>query len=284
MHNRSIHERINLLGDTLTESEKRLAKVTLENLTSLATYSATELADMAKVSKATAVRFFKRLGYESFSDVRLQVRDSLDHGSPLYAFSRTNTNNDTIGYFESHIHNEIKNLTQTYEQLDSKYIEQAIANIQQSRKIYIVGFRNGKILAQYCWAMLSQLRSDVLLIPSSSSMNIPEELLDLQSNDCVLVMDFRRRVSLLRPIVDYAKAVGSKILMITDITTTDLSSQADLVFRTATQSVGIFDSYISAVSLINGLCTRLALQSADQVSQRLTQIEHLHQYFQDLNS
>ena len=57
-----IQERIN----RLTKSEQKLARVILESPTLIETHTATELASIADVSKATAARFFRALGYADF--------------------------------------------------------------------------------------------------------------------------------------------------------------------------------------------------------------------------
>ena len=83
----SMQERILELQHDFTESEQRLAEVALAHISTLAAYSATELAKMAGVSKATAGRFFRRLGYESFNEARALQRDAGDKGSPLFALA-----------------------------------------------------------------------------------------------------------------------------------------------------------------------------------------------------
>ena len=55
-----LQERILALQDSFTDSEQRLASVTLECLGNIAAYSGAELAQKAGVSKATAGRFFRR--------------------------------------------------------------------------------------------------------------------------------------------------------------------------------------------------------------------------------
>lgn len=284
MEKNSIADRINAAGDSLTESEKRLAQVTLENISSLTTYSATELAELAGVSKATTVRFFKRLGYASFSEVRLQVRTHIDEGSPLYGLAKKENQNQLSDYFESYVESEVKNLKKTYAQLDATNMHRAIELIKNTRNIYVLGFRNGKNLAQYAWGMLTQLRENIQLLPSTSSMNIAEDIVDMKADDCLIVMDYRRRISLLGPIVEHAKKQNIKIIMFTDLNLTDLASHADVVFRTATHSIGMFDSYIAAFSLINGLCTQFAFAQGEQAKLRLEKAEKLHDQLNYLNT
>ena len=51
----------------LTAGEQKLARLIMDGQDDALTQSATELAEQAGVSKATAARFFQHLGYADFS-------------------------------------------------------------------------------------------------------------------------------------------------------------------------------------------------------------------------
>lgn len=59
----------------MPRGERRLADMLLENSTAILDSSATQLAERAGVSKATAARFFKRLGYASFKAAQRSARE-----------------------------------------------------------------------------------------------------------------------------------------------------------------------------------------------------------------
>ena len=68
----------------LTASEQKLATLLLDRPDEILTFSATELAGLAGVSKATAARFFRNLGYSDFNDVRLQAREERNRTGPVH--------------------------------------------------------------------------------------------------------------------------------------------------------------------------------------------------------
>ncbi|MEQ9690297.1 MAG: hypothetical protein RLO48_11250 [Bauldia litoralis] len=70
--------------EALTPSEKKLAGLLLDRPDEILTFSATELAGFAGVSKATAARFFRTLGYADFNDVRLQAREERNRTGPVH--------------------------------------------------------------------------------------------------------------------------------------------------------------------------------------------------------
>src|SRR5512133_1308221 len=83
----TIQESVLAVYESLPPGERKLADTVLARLANLASYSATELAADASVSKATAARFFRRIGYESFGHARLQARAEAHQASPLHALA-----------------------------------------------------------------------------------------------------------------------------------------------------------------------------------------------------
>jgi DNA-binding MurR/RpiR family transcriptional regulator len=277
-----LQDKILELHDQLTESERRLAEVTLECIGNLAAYSATELAQKAGVSKATAGRFFRRLGYENFNEVRALVRDESDRGSPLYELAGVQPPVSSDAPFAAHLANDLQNLAQTFDRLDPADVERAISLLVGASRICVAGFRNGRVLAQYAWALLTQLRGGITLVPGAG-LNLAEDLADLGDSDVLLVMDFRRRVTLLRPMVEHANRVGAKVVILTDPSATELPARSDVVLRCVNHGAAGFDSYVAAISLINHLGTSLALALGDAARHRLEEIESLHDHYGDLH-
>lgn len=276
----TLHARILELQDQFTESERRLAQVTLECIDNLAAYTGTELAQRAGVSKASAGRFFRRLGYENFSEVRALARDEADRGSPLHELALVN--DTATNPAASHLANDLQNLSKTFERLDPGDVDRVSALLKSARKVYIAGFRNGRVLAQYAWALLTQLRGGVALVPGAG-LNLAEDLADLGPRDLLLVMDFRRRVSLLRPMVEHANRVNAKVVILTDPTATELPARSDVVLRCVNRGSALFDSYVAAISVVNHLCSTFALSLGDAARERLEAIETLHDHYGDLH-
>ncbi len=131
------------------------------------------------------------------------------------------------------------------------------------------------------WLWLRQDRSAWLLVPGAG-LNLAEDLADMSADDVLVVMDFRRRVTLLRPMVEHANRVGARVVILTDPTATELPARSDIVLRCVNRTAGMFDSYVAAMSVINHLCTRLGLALGDAARERLAHIERLHDDYGDL--
>jgi DNA-binding MurR/RpiR family transcriptional regulator len=78
-----LDERIAARYAELTPQERLAADALLAHLDDLATYRATELADLAGVSKATMSRLFRRLDFDGFHDLRDHLRAMRSEGVPV---------------------------------------------------------------------------------------------------------------------------------------------------------------------------------------------------------
>lgn len=271
----SIDERIMNMLDDLTASEKKLATTVLEVKNALASFTASEIAERAGTSQATAVRFFRRLGYESFSDLRREARQSAGWASPLYQISGTGHVRMAGGDFALHTAQDLKNLTQTAETIPQETLDAAIEALETARRVVIIGFRNSAVLASYARNLLSLLREDVHLLPYAG-MSLSENLVGLGAGDVVLAFGFRRRPAMLDAALRAAQAAGARRVLIADPTVTTTARLADLTLRCANSSAGMFDSYAAGMSVINYLCTRIADRGGDDIVARLERFEELY--------
>ena len=80
---RSLEARIYAVYADLPPSEKRLADVLLLHQRDLPSYTAGELASKANVSKATAARLIRSLGYSTYPEAKRQIRMDQHWGSAL---------------------------------------------------------------------------------------------------------------------------------------------------------------------------------------------------------
>ena len=109
----------------LTKSEQKLATVILQTPTLIETHTATELAGLANISKATAARFFQTLGYTDFEEVKIQAREERNRTQP-YSYSVAASEKTVLGRtIGEHLDLELDNLTRTFEEMGSDTLQRA---------------------------------------------------------------------------------------------------------------------------------------------------------------
>jgi len=270
--------RIRETYDALPLGERKLAELILEMRGDLAAYSATELAARSGVSKATAARLVRRLGYADFHEMRQQARNHYHNGSPLAELSNTLGLEATLS---QHLAHDVAGLTRTMETIAPEDVQTAVDILAGAQRVIVVGFRNSYAPAFYARELLVQVRPQVILLPVSGQ-TVSEELSDLGRDDAILAFGFRRRPPVLGRILRIAAAAKARTVVLGDSSLGKAGKSANIVLRCFSRGMRLFDSYVAAMSLVNYLGSGVALALGASAQARLRRIESLHEEFSDL--
>lgn len=269
-----LHKRILDHYEDLPRGERRLADLILKNGASIKNEAASDLARHAGVSKATAARFFKRLGYASFKAAQQEVRAQATtpregEDVPLPGF-------DSGGVaLSAHLDNEVQNLIRTVEQQRSDEIVNAIKLLLNGEKLWVVGFGDNYPLVHFARAQLIKVRPDIRIIPLSG-FSVPEEFASISSADVMLACGVGRRTRAFRNITLSAKRAGARVILLTDTVSPSDAANTDVILRCRSIGVAMFDSMTAAVSLLTYLCAALAARIGDAAIERMRLIENIH--------
>ena len=270
--------RIRETYDALPLGERKLAELILEMRGDLAAYSATELAARSGVSKATAARLVRRLGYADFHEMRQQARNHYHNGSPLAELSNTLGLDATLA---QHLAHDVAGLTRTIETIPAGDVQAAVSILADAQRVIVVGFRNSYAPAFYARELLVQVRPHVILLPVSGQ-TVSEELSDLGRGDAILAFGFRRRPPVLGRILRIAAAAKARTVLLGDSSIGKFGKSANIVLRCFNRGTRMFDSYVAAMSLVNYLGSGVALALGARAQERLHRIESLHDELSDL--
>ena len=277
----SLESRIRAAYPNLSEQERRLADVILASPGRLATHRATELSEQAHVSKATASRFFRALGYKDFQEVRAQARKALDSGSPLYMTHQRIATDGVGDLVQNHLQNELDNLVRTYHSLDVKSIPLIARKIARANRVVLLGYRHSYPVAAMLRRMLVHVRSRVILLPLPGD-TLAESLASLDSGDIAICVDLRRHVPQMNAAVQAFVELSVPVLYIGEIITGRAAKLATWIVRCQTTGIAVFDSASSVVSICNLLCIMVAEELTPGNAAFLEDIERLHAFLEEL--
>ncbi len=264
--------------ESMPPSEKRLADLLLTFPGDITDYSASELCELAKTSKAAATRFFSRLGYKDFNEARKQAREARKWGAPLYQSSHLKQSKSGLTgekeYAEHYLSCEQANLSRTIEQLSKQQLELLTQALANKKRVHIIGYRNNRFLAEYLWRQMSILRDQVYLRPASNQ-SIAEELISINQDDLVVVLGMRRRTAMVDRIIDFANLKNAPVALIADATATNFETRVCWQIQCELHSEGSFDSYTSVLSVI-GLLVHSVYEKLPNAVERIRAIESAH--------
>ncbi|MEB5695515.1 MurR/RpiR family transcriptional regulator HpxU [Klebsiella aerogenes] len=273
-----LDERLKAQYASLSPQEQRVADFIVDHFDDLISYNSAELAQLSGVSKATVSRLFKRLGYEKYRDMRDELRTLRQSGMPLTDHREAVQGNTLLA---RHYKQEMANLTQWVNALDARQFAEAINALVKARRVVILGMRNSWPLALHLRQQLLQARGQVVVLPQPGQ-SLSEELVDLCEEDIVVVMAFRRRPRIIRPLMQQLQQRGVPQLLICEPQAHSLFPLACWRLCAPLDSVSAFDSYASANSLINLLANALLHEILDSGRPRIHDIATLYQQLDEL--
>lgn len=203
--------------ETLTPSEQKLATLLLERPDEILTFSATELAGIAGVSKATAARFFRNLGYSDFNDVRLQAREERNRTGPVHQVPMPLERAEGAATVPIHLQVEVANLTRTFEELRSDALSAVAERLATAQRLWIAGLGAEGGLARHARIALARIRPSVHLV-SENTGSWAEELASTGPADAILVVALRPWPKVIDAILAFARTTRLDAVVVTDPT------------------------------------------------------------------
>lgn len=272
--NLPLEKRVFAVYSSLTASERRIADVVLAHQQHLASYTATELARRAGVSKATAARLFKLLGYGSFQEARNESRIVRHWGAPIAAPVADGTMPASPSA-EDHLDVEIANLRLTFQRLNEESVAAVAAALAASPRLWILGLRGSFSIAQFARFLFQMMKPDVRVVPAGG-LSFAEEAVDICAGDVLFVVAYRRRPAVLPELMNLARERGATVVLLTDLTASRTAEIAHHVIRCSSQAPYNFDSYTPGISVINYLASRVMEKLGPESVARIEAKEALH--------
>lgn len=276
----TLEGRIRQCWDQLSLHEQRLAEVLLAAPGQLAMNTATELAQSAGVSKATATRFFRHLGYESYDAARRQAREMQNSGSPLYLHSGPGAS-PLASLMQSHLEKEIANLVNTFRSLEGDALQACVEAIAQARRVVVLGWRHSQTIAALIYRDLVHVHPNVSLLPRAGD-SLAEHLAALGPQDMAICIGLRRRMPALDAAMAALNELNVPVLYLSDALAGKPARHARWTLRCHTDGSLIFDSTVALSGVCNLLCSLVARSMGKASSDRLAAIEALHQQLDEL--
>ena len=275
---KQLDERLRSHYPQLSPQEQRVGDFVFDHFDDLISYNSAELARLSGVSKATVSRLFTRLGYEKYKDMRDELRTLRQSGMPL-TDNRDAVQGNTL--LARHYKQEMANLTQWVNGLDATQFGEVVRQLASSKRVFIIGLRNAYPVALHFRQQLLQARGNVQVLPQPGQ-TLSEELVEVTPEDMVVVLAFRRRPRIIKPLLQQLQQDGIPTLVMCEPQAQAIVALARWQLCAPLDSVSAFDSYASANSLINLLANAVLHELLSEGRQRIHQIADLYSQLDEL--
>lgn len=265
-----IQELIATMNDRLTPAERRIAAAVLADPTQVAFSTVSDLAERARTSRPSVVRFATKLGFAGYTDLQNWVRAGVSRrlSSPSH---RIRHPEGSPGPVRRAIDNAVQAV---FEQLTPERLSALAEPIARARCVWILTGETSSAGAHVLHSGLSMVRPHVVLIEEHTA---GRDLSGAGPEDVAVVIDFaryrRHAVTTARALA----AVGVPVVAITDGPLSPLAGLTANRCELTIPAVGPFDSSLPAVLSAELLVSRVVGFLGDSARDRIDRLESLWQ-------
>ena len=272
--NRNLLKEIEERLPTFSKGQRLISAYILNNYDKAAYMTAAKLGSIVNVSESTVVRFAIELGYEGYPEFQHALQEMVR--TKLTSFQRMEVTNSLIGdgdVLGKVLLSDADKIKRTLEDIDREAFFAAVDDIVSASNIYVIGARSSASLASFLSHNLGMVFDGVKSVPTASSGEMFENMLNLCADDVLIAISFPRYSKKVINAVDYASGKGAKVIAITDSTASPIAELADRQLLAKSDMASFVDSLVAPLSIINAIIVAVARKNQDELTQRLRRLE-----------
>lgn len=273
----NIPERIRSSYDALTPSERRIADVLFDSDLMVGLENVATLAERARVSGPTVIRFATKLGFEGFpqlqsalrGDLRARLASPLDH----YAQAKRHGDAAVSASAAARVFNE--GVSKSLARLRPSVLKEVCELVlNPSRRVHLVGGRFTQHIAAMLWGHLHQLRPDTHMM-RPGVVSLQESALDFGKGDILIVFDIRRYQSDIIELARAARSRGATLILVTDPLLSPIAKWAKHILICDLDSPSPHHSLVPCLALVESFIAELNIMAGEPGRERIARLEGL---------
>lgn len=254
-------ERVRTRYQFLTKNQKKIAEFLLSRGAEAAFLSLSDLAGIMKTSTSNVFRFAKSIGYEGYPDLQNDLQKKIKEKlSPVRNLESNQAKGIKEDIYATLFDRDEANLRETRAANNIKTLNLVVSKIVEARKVGFVGYRTSQGIALMLSFLLGRIRENCEVIQDSFG-ELTNQLVPYGPKDVLLGISFPRYGRQTLEILKHGKKKGCTIISITDNPISPAGQISDMVLIASNKSSSYFNSFTSAVTLVNCLVAGVSLKS-----------------------
>ena len=272
----SFQDRIGVFYSGLSKGHKRIADFIKNNYEKASFMTAAKLGKTVGVSESTVVRFASHVGFDGYPELQKHLQELVK--SHLTSVQRMEVAANRMGgddIINDAFAADAEMLKRTKEGVSREDFFGSVAAINKAHKIYVLGSRSSASLASFAAFYLNYLCDNVVLIDTSSTSEMFEQMFRISEQDVCIAISFPRYSNQTINALSFAKSRGATIISITDGEMSPIAQYATYLLVAESSMVSFVDSLVAPLSLINALIAACAKENAGHVCENLGELEKI---------
>ena len=272
----SFQDRIGVFYSGLSKGHKRIADFIKNNYEKASFMTAAKLGKTVGVSESTVVRFASHVGFDGYPELQKHLQELVK--SHLTSVQRMEVAANRMGgddIINDAFAADAEMLKRTREGVSREDFFGSVAAINKAHKIYVLGSRSSASLASFAAFYLNYLCDNVVVIDTSSTSEMFEQMFRISEQDVCIAISFPRYSNQTINALSFAKSRGATIISITDGEMSPIAQYATYLLVAESSMVSFVDSLVAPLSLINALIAACAKENDGHVCENLGELEKI---------
>lgn len=253
--------RLSGLLNSLSPSEKRIGEYIIKNQEDIPLMTLADVATNSGVSDATAVRFFKSLGYNRWLDFKIALAQTTHSTQALY---KELTSSDSVELVAKKvIQGSIVALEETAAVIDAEKFKTAVDLLENANRVLIVGAGTSGPIAHELFNRLFRLGMKIG-VETDAHLQVMQCAL-LTSKDVVVAISHTGESNNTINTATIAKKRGASVISITSNRLSELAKLSDVVLLAISHELlqETIASRIAQHAITHALYISLAMRCSD---------------------
>lgn len=260
-------QRISAHYTELTNKQKELLDSLLGSPEDVCYITLKALSKRSGVSEVTILRMCKRLGFDSFVELKKAFREHTE---------RLVKNNMEVTHFsldlpqaergdkQGLLHQIIDSAEQQshhfFAEMPVEKVLLTAREILAAKTVLICGQGVSGIVAEYFYRRISPLVQNAILMHPEDIDNVQANLAKLRPGDHVIAISFPRYYTAMQNIALYAEHIGARITAVTDSKSSPIITKSSTNYLCETSTKVFYNNYSLPMELVNLVASGIVLE------------------------
>lgn len=259
---------------SMTKKQRQVADYIKENIDTMSFITLKEMSKEIGITEITILNACKVLGYNSFNEVKYEVRKYINVNRRMVLYSQNDFFNTALPEYElndkerllTEICMEERGLMDEYARnFDSRQIMEAARLFLESSKVILCGRGMSHILCQWLASDLGGVQIPSMITNPELNESIYATLPAIDAGTLFVAVSFPDYYFMTEQIARYAKKKGAKVLSITDSPEAGVAKYADKLLTVRSTTRMFMNTASAPMALINLLSSAVKIESGNEV-------------------
>lgn len=260
----------------LTDTEHEIANYILDNPAQITNISAQKLAELTKTSPAAIIRFAKKIEFEGFPQLKIELAKDLSNESVEFD-NLLDPNEDINSLMKKVYQSHMITLEKTYGLMNSTIIEQIIQEIVQCNNVFLFGLTGSGTVCEDFQQKLIRIGKGAIYYHDTHLQltAVP----NMNSNDLAFFISYSGKTKEIVTAAKWTKKLKIKSVAITQSQHNELGKLVDYVIAIPSEEkelrIGATSSRLSSLMIVDLLYYGVARLNKEQTHQRIVETRQI---------